>query len=141
MVGGLISLIILVLTLLFLLDFYSEKYDAEASEKVQPISDSAVDESKVLRSQEEISEEYRQNIGELLETLQIMEGSSEEIFSKAEAGFFDILVPTDLRDLHIQTLLKIQKMEDEEMFVDKEALRNRLIPLLITLLKAINSDQ
>ena len=101
------------------------------SDKKQP----PFDEEKIIRTQEEIRIEYEKNISVLLETTRLTEGSISEILAQTEASFFDIFVPNDKRDLHIQTLLEIQKLKREETFNGAEELKIRLIPLLEALLK------
>jgi len=111
-----------------------EDFSKKSTPKEQVINGSTV-KTKVLKSQEEIWPEYKENIGKLLETIEVMEGDSEAILQKTEAGFLNIFVPNDLREMHINTLLEIQTIDQFEYFKDPEALRSKIIPLLSKLLE------
>lgn len=89
---------------------------------------------KVVKTQEEIWTEYDKNINTLLTLVNTSEESPEVILSKVEAGFFDIFVPTDKKDLHFQTFLQIQQTKLDGNIDSKEKLREYMVPLLTALL-------
>ena len=90
---------------------------------------------KPARTQEEIWTEYAKNINRLLVMVNNSEESAEIILGKVGAGFFDIFVPTEKKDLHIQTLLKIQKLKSDGSIDSREKMREYMVPLLSALLE------
>lgn len=80
-------------------DYFGQKEDGISAE----VND--------LRSQPEIIAGYRDNMTNLLGTLDRVD-DYQEILARANAGFLDIYVPNDMRDLHLRALLDIKRFEE-----------------------------
>ncbi len=135
--GGFLLILIFVLSWLFV--WTRSRDDKDKTDTQTPPAQGEnvkTEEARPARTQAEIIPEYNRNMKQLLETIQAMEGTKEEIFSRAEAGFFNIYVPNDLKDLHIQTLLEIQKLADKpKESADAGVVKERLSSLLNNLLE------
>ena len=93
-------------------------------------------EVKILRPQTEIIAEYRDTMTKLLGIIDSTTGY-KEILESAEARFFDIYVPNDIRDLHLRAFLDIKKIAAGPA-ASEEELKLLLKPIIEELLQKNN---
>lgn len=140
-VGVLIAMLIIAPVLFFVL--HPEKKVKKENNKISVAENQAsyaekkapFDAQKPVRTQEEIWTGYEKNINTLLNLVNSSEEDTKVILDKVETGFFDIFVPNQKKDLHIQTLLQIQKLKSSGSIDSKEKMREYIVPLLTALLQ------
>lgn len=128
-IGGILLTIFVVVPVLFFVLYTKKSNEAFYIPQKTPF-----EERKPARAQEEIWIDYKKNINQLLSLINSSDENIDVILSEVEAGFFDIFVPTKKKDLHIQTLLQIQKIKSNSDIDSQEKLQEYIVPLLNALL-------
>lgn len=127
--GALIFVSVLVLAVFL---GYRLKDYKRASNSDQEAKSTADTEITELRSQEEISNSYKQNMDRAINRLGVLE-NREEIVSVSQSSFFDIYVPTDLKDMHLQKMLEVRRLV-EQADLSNDELKEKVIGIFNELL-------
>lgn len=127
--GAVIFLVILALA--FFVGYSLGDYGNTDKDNQETTSQTGL-EVKILRTQEEIATSYKGSMERAIDRLN-KAGSREDVVSVSENMFFDIYVPTDLRDMHVEKLLEANKLL-EDTSLNKEGLKEKLIYIINELL-------
>ena len=133
--GWKLGLALAVLAVILLLSFfigYGMGGEKKTSEKAKT-DENAGAEVKILRSQEEIAVSYKGSMERLSGRLEEAKDKGE-IVSIVSSGFFDIYVPTDLRDLHLQKMLEAFKLMERADLTGEET-KEKIILIIKELIK------
>ncbi len=125
-----IAIFVFVLLLAFFAGYYL--IGNKKTDKSQETGSQSNAEVKILRSQEEITASYKEYMNRLIERLQKAE-SREDVVGISQNMFFDVYVPTDLKDMHVQKMLETNKLI-EDITLDAEQLKEKLIYIINELL-------